>query len=210
VAAGHHVAIHREGKAEIQMFGDKNLLSIQEETVHESREPTAAELAYQKKNPWYPPLLFKDVRSGNLVIKLDGSTTGLPKTWGDRKRQRLHHIVDEVVVGITAVAVSLRARTLYWQEEHRKRREAQEMAAEIERQPKLIESRRSMLVSLSKRFGERAAISTFIEEVALAASEIQTPEERESLEAWLTWARDELAANDPVKELVGVVMARKG
>lgn len=205
---GHRVDVTPKGETQVTIFGEQIGIRLEEKTCSTPHDLTQAEITRKKKEPWYSPPKWDSTYSGDLVIRLEGYAENLRKSWGDGKTQRVEDLLDEVVVGIVAVADALRARTLYWAESARKRHEEAERAAEIERREKLAEHRRDLMFQLARRHSDEQCSRDFIAAVYRVARDEADPVIRERLHEWLAWAGVECDRVDPVKELVRMIRDR--
>ena len=131
----------------IERGADVAIIALTERTRREKHVPTPEDLAAEERrqkrvdryfatrNPWsstdssglfekaYPE--FDIVRTGELVMHVEGWNDGIRRTWADGRIQRIERLVDDVATGIEAI---LTARRLNREEQERKEREYQERA----------------------------------------------------------------------------------
>jgi hypothetical protein len=119
LVAGEHVGLH-----------------IEERLREETREPTPAELAREKREYGYCAARKALVPTGNLrVVRLDtyrtfGAATRL--TWYDRGSTRVEERLPDILAGFYELALSIKARRAEDERQERARREAERRREELE------------------------------------------------------------------------------
>lgn len=133
---------------QILVAGEHVGLHIEERLREETRDPTPAELAREKREYGYRAARKIQVPTGNLrVVRLDtyrifGTPTRL--TWYDRGNTRVEERLPDILVGFYELALSIKAR--------RAEDERQELARrEAERRREELEARQSANASLIKQ-----------------------------------------------------------
>lgn len=204
-AEGQSVKVGKDGKTEITVWNEHIKISLDEKTRGVPHVPTAAELAQAKRDPWYSVPTTDREYTGELVIKLDAYAENCRKSWSDGKKQRLEDLLDDVMVGIIAVADALRARTLYWENHRRIEAEAAAKAAERRRQQELAAARRKRLTDLAGQLESRRLVAQLISEVEAKAKLMDDDEKRSQLQDWVAWAKGEAEQVNPVNTVVELV-----
>lgn len=111
-------------------------LHIEERLREEKREPTAAELAREKREYKYHAPRKTHVPTGNLrVVRLDTYRSyGTPArlTWYDRGGTRVEERLPDILAGFYELALSIKARRAEDERQERVRQEAERRREELE------------------------------------------------------------------------------
>ncbi|HET9954371.1 MAG TPA: hypothetical protein VFQ61_07700 [Polyangiaceae bacterium] len=114
-ARGHQVELRN--RSEVGRGRCALLVTINREPVefwlveHADRSahvPTAKELEDQAKSGWRTPQKYDFTASGRLAFEATWTQAeGLRRRWSDGPKQRLEHLLGDVVVGLEAIAAAL-------------------------------------------------------------------------------------------------------
>ena len=119
---------------------DSAAFTLKERTRTQKHEPTAEELAAEKRREeklqkyyssrqWHqePPGLFQRsfpehdlIYTGELVFQADGYADGVRRKWADGKTQRIETLVPDIVIGLGALLALRKAQREEREEQHRK------------------------------------------------------------------------------------------
>jgi hypothetical protein len=184
---------------------DSATFTLSERTRREKHIPTDQERAAeerrlhrQRKNQtWnsfsdlrraYPE--FDTVRSGELIVKIEGYGSGARRTWSDGKQQRLENLVPDIVIGLSVSLSVEKSRREEREESNRRWRE-------LERRRELAAKRRDREKKrhtfLAKTIARNNTIGRLREWLALNASAAEAMP-NSNFARMIVWVRDRLIA----------------
>jgi hypothetical protein len=147
------------------------------------------------KYSWSKTHVYSYTFDGRLQLKLEGNYEGR-KSWGDGSRERLENKLVDVVAGVTAAGLAIKARKDYWAEQHRK-------WAEAEKQRQAAAEKARRIKEFRDRFVAEAAAWTQHQQAAdyLSRLKASLPVDLKGLSpesiAWLDEAERAVHALDP-------------
>lgn len=180
---------------------------LQERVKRKPHEPTAQELAAQRRYSWTYIPRFDLVPTGELVleIEVEGGFPygghGIRHRWADGTRRAIEAVLDEVVVGLLPLAVWQRARK--FDHEAQRRRWREEERLRLERQVQREKERQELaeLEATAERWHRAQRIRAFVdafEARAAASGRLADPEGEAA--RWIASARRRADQLDPLSE----------
>ncbi len=183
------------------VFGEKIAFDLTEKVTRSERPLTREEKQKLAKDPYF---WIRDKYAysptGNLRLRIVESYLPFRASWADGKRHRVEDHLTDFAKALVLVANKRRLdraeaerRQKAWEEEARRRREAEE-AWELE------QKRRKALDLLEERWLKSCRIRQFAATVEQAAAQAgATASDGDELQRWLTWAISYADALDPFK-----------
>jgi hypothetical protein len=138
--------------------------------------------------------------TGVLTFTIDGWSEGLQHRWLDRKNRPLESCLNEIIVALVRIAVTVvRPRRLKWQEEQLRWREAEKRRMEEQERLRLLNK------SL-EAWRANQELRSFLEALEKAVSERHGPVTQDSpVGRWLRWAHDLAERGDPMSSFVAEI-----
>jgi hypothetical protein len=160
--------------------------------------PTATELRESRMYSWKAIPEFDSVHSGELKLSItNAGHLGVRLNWSDGKRQRLENIIESFTEGVVAAGSAMRARRL---EREEWARQAEIRAQEDVRRRRVEEIQRVRLAAAKQQAGkyeEAQALRAYLDVVIERSSSLPL-EDRESVDAWIDWAKQTIHDLDPL------------
>jgi len=169
-----------EERVKFKLF-EKSDRRERELTAEEKRKP-----AREIRDRWvYTP-------SGVLSFEIDEYTDYWQKRWTDRLNKPLEEQLNDIMVGLIVTAEALRARRLRWEEDARRRREA-------ERSYYIEEKRRTSLNKQVDSWHHCQRVREYLQACERSMTDGKSALEPGGEARWLAWAQGYANRLDPLK-----------
>ena len=147
------------------------------------------------KYSWSKKHVYTYTFDGRLQLKLEGNYDGR-KSWGDGSRERLENKLLEVVAGVTAAGLAIRARKDYWAEQRRQWADAEQQRHAAAEKARRIKEFRDRFLAEATAWAQHQQAMDYL--LCLKAG---LPEDLKDLSAesiaWLDEAERAVQALDP-------------
>lgn len=156
----------------------------------------------EKRQGFNPKRPWKSETQATGLLQLSVETIldpALPHSWIDIPEQPLERQLPDIAAVVIAAAPILRERRRHHEEAEKRRRE-EELRRYEERQNALRDRNRLRgLLELAVRAKEAQTAREFLDALAAQAGDITVIVGDRTLNGWIAWARDRLAARDPLQ-----------
>jgi hypothetical protein len=172
--------------------------------------PTAAERAEKQRYPWTRIPTWDYAPNGQLSIHTDAYVwwrKDLRKRWSDTRSVRLEDKLNDVVVGLVALAAALRQRADEQRREAEIRAEQERLRQERARQARMEKARRDHLLASSDSWTAAERIRQLVAAVEqrTIAGDAGMPAD---VAAWTRWAKQVADDLDPLGAGIDALLRR--
>jgi len=204
-ARGHQVELRRRSEVERRRYVLQ--VTIKQEPVafwlieHGDRSahiPTAKELADQAQSSWRIPQKYDYTPSGRLALEATWThEEGLRRRWADGPKQRLEHLLGEIVVGLEAIGTALAEQREQREEEHRAEERRRDQEDRARRRAARRKALAEHLVQAATRWREAETVRAFLSAVSMRVPE---RDRSRAFVGWFAWATEYVELHDPLTD----------
>jgi hypothetical protein len=176
--------------------------SLVEHADRSAHLPTAKELEDEAKLGWSTWQKYDFTPSGRLALEATWTREeGLRRRWADGPKQRLEHLLGEIVVGLEAIGAALAEQREQREQEQR----AEERRRDQEDRARLRAAKRKALaehlVLAATRWREAETVRAFLSAVSTRVPE---RDRSPSFASWFVWASEYAELHDPLADPEGI------
>lgn len=185
--------------------GEAVLPFIHERVTRTAHEPTAAEIARQRRGYFYiPPWDYHP--TGELTLELDvpeglqyTAGSAIRHRWSDGARRTVEDVLNEVVASLHRLAVWQRQRRLEREERERRRIEEERIRWERQRRAEEEAKQLAKLEAQVDRWQRARRIREYVDAFeAAAARDGRLADQDGEAARWIAWARERVDRLDPL------------
>ncbi len=201
---GVSVGEEQNATARIDVKGEGMAVSIREPSRRTDHILTAREREEQRQGRGWSISRYDYNPSGRLILTIEESADGNPHRWSDREKRPLEDCLNDIVVSLVRISVTvLKPRQIRWERER-------QIRAEEDRRRQIYWSRMNALTKNLQEWQKNQELRKFIAAVEDAAENRDPTLKDGPFGEWLSWAQAVADQDDPLEAFINQLAREQG